>query len=87
MQPIRNQILFKPFPPEEISEGGLFIPESAREISNKGIIVKVGSGTKEKPMKLKQGDVGYRVKGWGCEVMVNGELHFLMDMDAILATE
>ena len=86
IQPIRNQILVKPFPADEISEGGIFVPDSARAISNKVMIVGVGNGTKDKPMRLKSGMIGYRVQSWGCEVMVEGELHFIMDSDAILAT-
>ena len=86
IQPIRNQILCKPFPADEISEGGIFVPESARAISNKVMIVGAGNGTKDKPMNLRAGQTGHRVKDWGCEVMVEGELHFIMDSDAILAT-
>lgn len=85
MQPVRTQILFKPFPPDTMSTGGIYIPDSVQQVNNKGTIVAVGRGTKEKPMKLKQGDVGFRVKDWGCEVMVDGELHYIMDMDAIIA--
>lgn len=87
MKPIRTQILAKPYPSDEISEGGIFVPESARTPSNKLKIVAVGNGTKDKPMKLRAGQTGYRVKDWGCEVLVNGELHFIMDQDAILAVE
>lgn len=85
MTPIRNQVLVKPYPADEISEGGLFIPETARQVSNKCKIVKTGNG--EKAKKLPIGATSYRVKDWGCEVLVDGELHFLMDADAILATE
>ena len=85
MKPIRTNILFKPLPPDEISEGGIFVPESARQTNNKGIIVEVGDGTKEKPMKLKKGDVAHRVKDWGTEVIIDGEQYFLMDQDAVLA--
>lgn len=87
MTPIRSQVLVRPYPADEISEGGILVPLSAREVSNKVKIVKVGNGTKDKPMKLKEGDTGFRVKSWGCEVLVNGELHFLMDQDAILALQ
>lgn len=85
MIPIRSNILFKPFPGEEISEGGIFVPESAREINNKGTIMKVGNGTKDKPMRFKEGQTAIRVKDWGTEVLIGGELHFLMDQDAIIA--
>lgn len=87
MTPIGNQILFKPLLSNEISEGGLFIPETARKPSNKGTIVLVAKGTSLKPMKLKEGMVVYRVKDWGQEIMINNELHFLMDQGAILAKE
>lgn len=78
-------MLVKPFPSEEVTAGGIFVPESAREVSNKVLVVSVGNGTKEKPMTFKKGDIGYRVKDWGTEVMVDGELHFLLDSDSILA--
>lgn len=85
MIPVRTQILFKPFPPDTISLGGIIVPESAQKTNNKGIVVKVGNGTKEKPMNLKPGDIGFRVKDWGCEIEINGEQYFIMDQDAILA--
>lgn len=87
MQPILSQILFKPHPSPEITESGFFVPENAREINNKGTIIAVGKGTANKPMKLKEGMTAYRVKSWGQEVMINGELHFIMDMGAILSIE
>jgi chaperonin GroES len=85
MKPIKTLILFKPSPSDEVSEGGIFVPDSAREVNNKGTIVSVGNGTKSKPMGLKTGDVGFRVKNWGEEIIINGEKHYLMDQDAIIA--
>ena len=87
MIPTLNQILFKPFPSDEISASGLLIPETAREISNRGLIVEVGNGTAKRPMLLKKGTVAHRVKDWGQEVMINNELHFIMDDRAIIAIE
>lgn len=85
MTPIRNQILFKPFPPEEKSLGGIFVPESARQVNNKGTIVSVGNGTKARPMIFKPGTNAIRVRDWGEDVLIDGDLHFIMDMDSILA--
>lgn len=87
MQLIKNQILFKPFPSHEISESGLFIPENAREVSDRGIIEEVGNGSKERPMKLKKGDIAHRVHLWGEPVQINGETYYMMDEKAILALE
>ena len=87
MTPIRTQVLVKPFPSDEVSEFGIIVPESARKPSNKVTVVKVGNGTKDKPMKLKAGQTGYRVQDWGCDVLIDGELYFIMDQDAIIAIE
>jgi chaperonin GroES len=87
MKPIRNYVLVKPFPADEVSEGGIFVPESARQDSSKVYVVAVGNGTAEKPMRLKPGQTAYRVKDWGVPVEVDGEKHYLMDNSAIIAIE
>ena len=87
MKPVLSQILFKPFPSPEQTESGLFVPENARPVNNKGTITAVGNGTKEKPMRLKVGDVAYRVQNWGEGFIMDGEVYFLMDASAIIATE
>jgi len=87
MQPIRNEILFKPFPSEEITESGFFVPENCREINDKGTIVAVGNGTANNPMRLKEGMVAYRVKAWGEPIVMGNELYFLMNEKAIIAVE
>lgn len=83
----RNQVLFRPLPSEEYTPNGLFVPENARSISNKGTIVSVGSGTKKTPMRLKEGLTVHRVKDWGEPIEVDGVLHFIMDERAIIAIE
>jgi len=87
MNPILNQVVFKPFPPDELSKGGLVVPDAFKAVKNKGTIVKVGNGTKDKRMRLKEGVVAYRVKDWGTEFTHEGEQYFLMDESAIIAVE
>jgi chaperonin GroES len=87
MKPIRNNVLVKPFPPSEQSEGGIFVPLSVRKDNNRGTVIAVGNGTKGRPMQFKPGQVVYRVKDWGTPVEIKGENHYLMDDSAILATE
>lgn len=40
MIPIRDLVLVKPFISDEITEGGLYIPENYRERSSKAQVVK-----------------------------------------------
>ena len=84
IQPLHNNILVKPFESRAISNGGLFVPENCRSVSNKVSVVAVGNGKK---VNVKVGDVGYRVKDWGTEVKENGETYFLMDASALIALE
>jgi chaperonin GroES len=87
MKPIRSNVLVKPFPPSEQSEGGIFVPLSVRKDNNRGTVIAVGNGTKGRPMQFKPGQVVYRVYEWGLPVDINGEKHYLMDDSAILAHE
>lgn len=87
MTPVRNNVLVKPYPCHEMSTGGIFVPENAKLPSNRVCIVAVGTGVPQKPMQLKAGQTGYRVKDWGQEVLIEGELHFIMDQSAIIAIQ
>ena len=87
MQPVRNNILTKPFPPDEISEGGILVPESARKENNKMFVIAVGRGTKERKMIFNPGDIVYRVKDWGTPIDIDGERHYIMDQNSIIAKE
>lgn len=87
MQPVRNIILTKPFPPDEVSDGGIFVPESARQENNKMRVIAVGNGTKERKMIFNPGDIVYRVKDWGTPVDIEGERYYLMDQNGIIAKE
>lgn len=81
MRAIKNKVLFKPLPADEISEGGIYVPETARKVSNKGVLVSVGENVKS----FKEGDVCFRVKDWGQEYIIEGEKHYLMEANTILA--
>lgn len=87
MIPIKNQIIFKPLPSAETTETGLFVPENVREVNDKGVVIKVGAGTKERPMRLKEWDVVHRVHLWGEPIMLDGETFYMMDEKAIIAIE
>lgn len=85
VKPILNNILVKPFLGDEKSLGGIIVPDSFRGESDKVKIMAVGNGTNNKPMKLKEGQIGYRVQSWGTPVEENGELFYLMEDSAIIA--
>lgn len=87
MKPIGNKVLVKCFLGEEKSKGGIIVPESFRKESNRVEVIEVGSGTAKKPMRLKKGDIAYRVKDWGEPIIEDGQQYYLMEDSAIIALE
>lgn len=87
IKPIRNQVLVKCFEGDSVSEGGIIVPDAFRPESNKVKIIAVGNGIANKKMTLEPGQIGFRVKGWGQEIVEDGEKYYLMDESAIIALQ
>jgi chaperonin GroES len=85
MTPIRDQVLVKPYPSENISAGGIIVSDAHKADSNKVRVVAVGNGTSKDPMRLKVGDTAFRVKDHGDEVIIGGEKHFLIKQAFLIA--
>jgi co-chaperonin GroES (HSP10) len=50
-------------------------------------VIAAGRGTKERKMIFNPGDIVYRVKDWGTPVDIDGERHYIMDQNGIIAKE
>jgi len=85
IRPIRENVLVKPFASDEKSAGGIIVSEAHREVSNKVNVVAVGNGTKILPMNWKEGDVAFRIKDCGDEVIIGGEKHFIVKSNWLIA--
>ena len=81
--PIRKQLLFKPFPSNDTTDSGFFIPESCQKPSNKGTVISVGNMVKN----VRAGEVVYRTKDWGQIIEENGVTYYIMDEDSIKAID
>lgn len=85
MQPIRQNVLVRPLQSDSISEGGIIVPDSCKKDSNKVEVVAVGNGSKKKPMLRQVGEIGFRVKDCGVEILIHGVKHFIIDQSWIIA--
>lgn len=52
-----DRVLVLPDPAEEVSKGGIIIPDTAKEKPRRGKVIYVGPGTKDDPTTLKPGDI------------------------------
>ena len=93
LKPLGDRIVVKVIEDTEQTQGGIFIPDSAKEKPQKGEVVAVGSGkTNEKgekePMEVKVGDIVLYAKYAGTEVKIDGvEYKILSIKDALAVIE
>jgi chaperonin GroES len=55
-RPLHDRIIVKVDEAETTSEGGILIPDTAKEKKGVGTVVAVGDGKKDEPMELEVGD-------------------------------
>ncbi|MDR2855075.1 MAG: co-chaperone GroES [Methanomicrobiales archaeon] len=55
--PIGERVLIKPYKQEEMTKGGIYIPESAKEKKKQGTVIAAGTFKDGKELPLKAGDV------------------------------
>lgn len=86
IRPLADRVLVRPAAAEEKTQGGIIIPDSAKEKPLKGEVLAVGKGTKDEDMVLKQGDQVLYGKYAGTEVEIDGEKLIIMRQSDVLAT-
>ena len=90
IRPLSDRVVVKPTEPEEKQQGGIIIPDTAKEKPQQGEIVAVGVGkvsdSGEKiSMEVKVGDKVLYGKYSGTEVTVDNEDYLIMRESDILA--
>ena len=85
IKPLADRVLVTPAEAEQKTEGGIIIPDTAKEKPQKGTIVAVGPGKKDEPMTVKVGDTVLYGKYAGTELTLEGENYLIMKESDILA--
>lgn len=85
IKPLGDRVLIQPTAAEEVTMGGIIIPDSAKEKPLKGEVVAVGCGTKDEPMQLKAGDTVLYGKYAGTEIEFEGVKYLMMRQNDVLA--
>jgi chaperonin GroES len=89
VRPLHDRVLIKRVEEENLSRGGIIIPDSAKEKPIRGLVVAVGNGRYAKdgtvrPLSVKAEDVVLFSKYAGTEVKIDGTEHLIMREDDIL---
>ena len=85
IKPLADRVLIEPAAAETQTSSGLYIPDTAKEKPQKGIVVAVGPGTKEDPVTLSEGDTVLYGKYAGTELQHDGKDFLIMKENDILA--
>ncbi len=90
MKPLGDKVIVKRLEADDVTAGGIFLPESAKEKPKRGIIQAVGPGrvtdTGERgSMQLSKNDQVLFTSYAGTEVEVGGDEYLIMSESDILA--
>jgi chaperonin GroES len=89
IRPLNDRVLVKRLEEEEITKGGIIIPDTAKEKPAEGEVISVGPGRlddkgKRVPVELKAGDRVLFSKYGGTDVKLDGKDFLIMREDDIL---
>jgi chaperonin GroES len=90
IEPLGDRVVIRPTPKEEVSKGGIVLPDTAKEKPQEGKIIAAGPGrlTEEGnriAMEVKKGDKVLYSKYAGTEFKLDGEELIIMREGDILA--
>jgi chaperonin GroES len=90
LKPLGDRIVVKPIEQDEITSGGIMLPDTAKEKPQKGEIIAAGPGARNDAgdrveMDVKVGDKVLYAKYAGTEIKLEGEKVLVLRESDILA--
>ena len=90
VRPLYDRILLKRLDTEEMTKGGIIIPETVEEKPHEGKIIAVGKGKisddgSVKPLDVKVGDKVLFSKYAGTDITIESEEYLILKEDELLA--
>ena len=90
LQPLADRLVVKPIEREDITKGGIFLPDTAKEKPQEGKVLAVGPGRLADDGKrivpdVKVGDIVIYAKYGGTEIKVDDEELMILRESDILA--
>ena len=91
LKPLGGRVIIEPIEQEEVTAGGIILPETAKEKPQEGKVLAVGPGDRNEhtgervPMDLKVGDKILFAKYSGTEIKMDGRKLLILRESDILA--
>jgi chaperonin GroES len=90
LKPLGSRVVVEPVESEEVTAGGIVLPETAKEKPQKGKILSIGPGDRDESgkriaMDVSPGDVVLYAKYAGTEIKVEGKKLLILKESDLLA--
>ena len=90
LKPLGGRVIVEPIEQEEMTAGGIILPETAKEKPQEGKVLAAGPGERNEkgervPMELKVGDKVLFAKYSGTDIKMDGKKLLIMRESDILA--
>jgi chaperonin GroES len=90
LKPLADRLVVKPIEREEVTKGGIFLPDTAKEKPQEGEVLAVGPGRVSEqgqliPMGVKVGDIVIYSKYGGTELKSEGVEYMILRESDVLA--
>lgn len=90
LKPLGNRLVVEPIEQEDVTSGGIVLPETAKEKPQKGIVLAVGPGDRNDkgeriPMEVKEKDTVLFAKYSGTEIKLDAKKVIILRESDVLA--
>jgi len=90
LKPLGSRVLVEPLEQDDITAGGIVLPETAKEKPQQGLILAIGPGSRDEdgkriPMDVAKGDKILFAKYSGTEIKLDGKKYLILREEDILA--
>jgi chaperonin GroES len=90
LKPLGSRVVVEPVEQEEVTAGGIVLPETAKEKPQKGKVLSIGPGERDDdgeriPMDVSIGDTVLYAKYAGTEIKIEGQKLLILKESDLLA--
>ncbi len=90
LKPLGSRVVVEPIEQEEVTSGGIVLPETAKEKPQKGRVIAAGDGDRDDdgdriPLDVKVNDIVLFAKYAGTEIKIDGKKLLIMRESDLLA--
>ncbi len=85
IKPLGVRVVIQPIEEESRTDSGLYIPDTAKEKPQSGVVVAIGEGSEDIPITVKVGEKVLFPKYTGTEIKLGSDEYIIMDFEKVLA--